>query len=398
MSQYLLNLVEEFRRSPEIQHRKNAVTALAVIADQEATARLVEVALTDLVPDVRERAEKEILALGPNVRDGVTEIAIRELEQKKKRQAAYIMLGRFRSNGWEIPFSRTPFLTWLRLSLGLNGQLYPLRNMKFRTRSWKHGLLGGVVAVAFLSIVFFRSWQLKDYGGFTAISVFLAFCSPLLAILATQRTSPIGLYAHHLLGFLTETVTTLFFASLCFIGLLLLYFFLSRGYIGSDWWVLLMPLIMGVFVAIVRGGTIIAYGRFNNRMWNWWTQVVIGVATGTLLLTIINFIAWGTSTDFSYDTLSRVIGVMWIVLFPTSIITANAFAAIDNEISPIRPIIGRLGTALCILILIPFLAVTTLVFKLGKDAYVYSRGPVLNHVFNKITRRPERAPIYPWEE
>src|SRR5215213_840473 len=118
MSQNLLNLVEEFRRSPEIQHRKNAVTALAVIADEEATARLVEVALTDLVPDVRERAEKEILALGPNVRDGVTEIAIRELEQKKKRQATYIMLGRFRSNGWEIPFSRTPFLTWLRLSLG----------------------------------------------------------------------------------------------------------------------------------------------------------------------------------------------------------------------------------------------------------------------------------------
>jgi hypothetical protein len=396
MSRNLLSVVEEYLRSPEVQHRKNAVTAFAILADEKATAKLIDTALMDAEPGVRQRAEQEILSFGPTEQDRVVKTVKVGLEDPRKRQAAFLLLGRLRSNGWKMSLSRWSLLIWLRLTWRLNLQLYPVRNWRFRTRAWKYGLLGAAAAAVIMGPIFLRSWKLDDYRGFIGYGLGLAFLSPVIAVFATQRTTPIGLYADALLGFFAEILATFLFAFLGFGIVIMLYILYASPYAILEYekWFLLTPLIIPAFIALVRAGTIFGYGRFVNRRWNWFTQIAMGVATGTLGLTFINFIAW--ILDEYNEALMSTIGSWWIFLFVTSFITANAFAGIDNQNSPIRPIFGRLGTIVCILVLIPFIAIVGTVLILGRGAYdQHEKGPLLNTVFEKVTstRRPTPTPF-----
>jgi hypothetical protein len=393
MSKNLLNVVEEYLRSPEVQHRKNAVTAFAIMADEQASAMLVDIALTDTEPGVRQRAEEELLAVAPAQQKEVIETTKRRLDDPKKRQAAYLFLGRLRSNGWNVSLNRWPLLMWLRLTWGLNLHLYPVRNWRFRTRAWKYGLLGAAAGVAFMGMVFLRSWQLQDYGGFILYSFLLVILSPVIAAAATQRTTPIGLYADRLLGFVTEVLATFLFAFMC-LGVVLIPYtvFISSIAPHDEDWLFLSPLIIPAFLAVVRIGTIFGYGRFVNRRWNWFAQIVMGVAIGTLALTTLNLIGWTLGMPESF------MAGLWVLLVTTSFIAANAFAGIDNQTSPIRSVVGRLGTVACILILVPFIGIVGTVLVMGRAAYSdhSQRGPTLNTVFEKITGTPAPSPTpYP---
>src|SRR5262245_56552188 len=97
-------IVKEFSDSPSEQHRKNAATALAVLADDEKSLReLFRLALSDKSPDVWGRAENEIADLPKKHLETVLKWLRDELEMGGPNQlSAYRVLGRLRKAGVPI--------------------------------------------------------------------------------------------------------------------------------------------------------------------------------------------------------------------------------------------------------------------------------------------------------
>src|SRR3712207_3033598 len=99
MSRDPLSIVDEFLRYPDPQMRKNAVTALALVESEKAIRRLVEIALSDSEPQVRKRAEDEILRLDGQQAEWAVEALGAAMKDSERRLLAYAALGRLRSRG-----------------------------------------------------------------------------------------------------------------------------------------------------------------------------------------------------------------------------------------------------------------------------------------------------------
>src|SRR5437764_13763803 len=93
-------IVKEFALSPSDQHRRNAATALAVLAAEDQSLReLFRLALMDKSAEVLERAEAEIAALPKERLDKVLAWLREEVSGGNYQLNAYRMLGRLRQNG-----------------------------------------------------------------------------------------------------------------------------------------------------------------------------------------------------------------------------------------------------------------------------------------------------------
>src|ERR1700681_3657975 len=164
MASNALDLVEEFVRSDEPQLRKNALTALAVINNEESIRLIVMTALDDVDADVRKRAQDEMFRIhGTGSLDDspasdnkmyyrlqLSSRLSRALSEgnENTQQRAYALLGVLRSKGAFMP---KPQISWgsdfwllivfirrrFRLTAGMNPYFYPLRNWPYRIRGWQ---------------------------------------------------------------------------------------------------------------------------------------------------------------------------------------------------------------------------------------------------------------------
>lgn len=385
-----LSVVEEFLRSQDAQQRRNAVTALAVMGDEEAIAQLVKVAISDADDSVRARAEQELLALEGDALDRATKQIGLALDDPLKRQTAYGILGRFRSRGLVKAVPRMSILDRLKLAWGQSRYLYPRRTWSSRLHMWKPGLAGGVIAIAILIVFFLRTWWREDIGGFFVISIITLMAAPIFAIFTTFRANPFHLYLDRRAALLVEVLTAFFLCLLGMVFVLLLLFVYAKGdiFLGPELGLtLVVMLASSVLAGIIRGGTIMSLGLFSDRRLNRTGQIIIGLATGFVFLSLFNFIEWKINSS------SIINSILWVIWLPMCIVIANAFAAVDLESVPTRAVMGRLSYIFSLLVLLPLLIGTLVVLLVGKGVF-QRHSPNLDLIFDEIASQiaPDNNP------
>lgn len=349
MSIKAITVIEEFLRSPAEQHRKNAVTALAALGDKESIERLTDIALTEQDAVSRNRAEQEILSLKGEQLDYAISLLEKATDNPANRRTANGILGRLNDKGQVINTPRRSPFTRLRLSLSLHNYLYPSRTMRFRLRAWKSGLLGSLIGYVFLYIILnlTEDWRDLPLIGNLFFAVLIVSLSFSMAILVTQRASPISFHHDRLAAVVVEPVfaSTFFFVIAIILALFL--WGVSIGDLGSFSQMLLTVFLISGLAGMIRVGAIIGYGVFSSRRLNKTAQVTTGLSFAILSITLVFLIVWlKTWGDNSGNNPWLIMGWMldhrsvrgmsWVILTPPAIIMAFAFAMVDNEHGPVR--------------------------------------------------------------
>lgn len=338
-------VMEEFLRSEATQVRKNALTALSLVDDPDSAGLIVITALEDDDPGVRRRAEEESLALDENLLNSARDVIVNALTSgdAQKQQRAYALLGRLRSNGITLSTPGMPWGIRMRMAGAMSSFLYPVRSLSFRLRSWQPGLLGSLVGVIplMLYMVAIRS----DTKGRTAITMGLAALAVLLvgtvvSVLATQFSTPINLQLRRFAATIVEVLAT-FFISL--FGLLIVFIVFSLLFSGDGRFygefglVLLVVPLLALFAAIVRLGTILAFGRLTFIQWprsktrNWLIQIGVGTAVGMLAVATPIYLIFKTD---AYEGDLQGYRAWWLAAFAVGMGLASSFAKVDREAPP----------------------------------------------------------------
>lgn len=356
-----LAIVEEYLSVTDIQVRKNALTALAVFANDETEiAKLIEVALNDPEIEIRRRAEKEITLLNSEA----LYIALMQLHtaisEKSTSLKAYALLGRLRSKGIDTGTPKLSLIQRLRLAANLNWSLYPARGVSFRLRALKYGLLGAILAISLIGLFLYVTTRV-DLREFINLVVMTVIFGPIAAALITQRTSPIAFQFDRFAAFLVEVGMTMLFSLLC--SLLLVVILLLDRWKGSN--ALEVLIFVPLIVGSTRAGTILAHGIFRRQRRNLWAQISIGAMAGFLVQTLITFLLWQTIgtdgwTPYKFYYEGSFLLFKWAFFLPLSFCMATAFAFIDLQAPPFKPIAGRASLPLCFLIAVLFISLTSL--------------------------------------
>ncbi len=378
-----LAIIEEFLRAPDAQVRKNALTALAVFADDETEiTQLIEVALNDPEIEIRRRAEKEISSLKGEAFSSALQQLHVALSKQSTSITAYALLGRLRSRGIEVSTPELSLFQRLQLAAKLNKSLYPTRDWKFRLRSWKYGLLGGVIGLALVGFFLSVTAKVRPEDFIDLVIPTLIF-APCVAVFVTARASPIALQFDRFAAFLVEVGTAIMLGFL-FSFLAILVTFNKLDLKDALNALIFMPLIIGV----ARAGTFLAHGIFKNRKWNLWVQIIVGAMAGVMAHTLITFIFW---RRLAPNAQGSFFPTTWVNLLPISLCAATAFAFIDRQAPPVRAVAGRVGLPICLLIVVLFTSLTSLAIAktskplAGFDAYN------VREIFNAIASQTIRG-------
>lgn len=345
-----LSIVDEFLRSPDVQVRKNALTALAVIGNDESISRLLDVALTDELKEVRTRAEEELLSLQDESLTCLTRLFRMVLADKERRRPAYALLGRLRGRGFTVPVPSLTMMQRLQLTAAITAFIYPSRGWQFHPRSFLSALGGGVLG-SLLFIVFLTIFATTGTGaefdaGFRGGLFFNALLlSPLMAVFATQRSVPINFHYDRFVATIIELIWIAVFG--CILYPVLVVLALLSGEASTDWptgqiMVSLIQLLL--FLTTVRAGTLIASGIFAKRRANLYAEVAVGTAFSIVAITAVDLLFFRVM-----DT--AFISSEWVLYMPLSLGIAAAFARIDEEFVPLKPVMGRAGPVLSVIFL-----------------------------------------------
>jgi hypothetical protein len=333
--------MEEFLRLGTPQIRKNALTALAVINDEESARLIATAAMEDEDVGVRRRAEEESLLLSSKFLQSVNDVFLKALTSPEfqKQQRAYAILGRLKSEGLAMPHPRMPRGIRMRLAGSMSSYLYPVRNLSFRLRSWQPGLLGTLVGMIPF-IVFMVNHGLKyqskiNFAGSLVLwSLVTLIIGTISAIFAAQFATPINLQLRPIAATLVELIAA--FVSMLGGGLLLsfLFTFLPIG-VPRDAVLLFVPL-LALLAAIVRLGTILAFGRagffkrLRRKTGNWLIQIVAGTASGFLIATGLYLLFSLYASPYEVPAFKGI----WLASLAVAVGMACAFAKIDSEAPP----------------------------------------------------------------
>lgn len=343
MASISTTLMEEFLRLGTPQIRKNALTALAVINDAESARLIATVAMEDDDVGVRRRAEEESLMLSSKLLQSVNDVFLKALTSPEfqKQQRAYAILGRLKSEGMVMPHPRMPRGIRMRLAGSMSSYLYPVRSLSFRLRSWQPGLLG-TLAGLIPFIVFIVNYGLRNESkSYAAIivslfSFFVLVVGTISAIFAAQFATPINLQLRPIAATLVELIAA--FVSMLAGGLLLsiLFGWIPLGFLHNDSVILLFVPLLALLAAVVRLGTILAFGRANSfkrlrgKTSNWLIQILAGTAAGSLIATGLYLMF---SLGASRYELPAFKGI-WLASLAVAVGLATAFAKIDSEAPP----------------------------------------------------------------
>lgn len=335
-------IVEEFLRSGSPQIRKNALTALAVIDDEDSACLIAKTAVEDEDSGVRRRAEEESLSLSGAFLTSMVDVFLTSLSSPEfqKQQRAYAVLGRLKSTGIDLPHPRMAWGNRMRLAGSMNSYLYPVRSLSFRLRSWQPGLLGTLVGLIPF-VAFIASMTKRSIG-----SVSVAALPPLLvlivgmltAVFATQFATPISLQLRPFAATLVELVAAFVPTLLSWVVL-----FVLLGWLGVFRFIyeeevfraipVLIPF-MAMMAAFVRLGTILPVGRLNLMKGQrkntiiWLIQLGAGTLVGSLLATI-PYVLLRLNAPLGADMI--LIKSSWLALIAIAFGLATAFAKIDAE-------------------------------------------------------------------
>lgn len=329
----------EYLHAPEPQVRKNAVTALAVLGGRESTRILVEMAMDEVDTDVRRRAEAEILELPDAERALAVDAIQRHLEERPRRNATYALTGRLRSQGWS---GRVP-LGWsarrLLTAHSLRALLYPKRDLRFRTRSAASAFGGAVVGTLFvLLLMYFAGVDWGDAA--TALCVSGLFFAGVLAIVVTQRATPIALHYDTLAGAVVELAWTALLS--IFPGFLLVIVAMLLSAPPDD----LLPAVptavlvdTPLLALAVRAATLATGGVSASPRVNQWIATAAGTSAGWLVASMLHVAR-------QHGPHNAAVVSWWLLALPASIALAAAFAAIDADAPRPRRVLGPLSPLL----------------------------------------------------
>ena len=331
MNRSSLAVINEFLRAGG-ESRKNAVTALAALNTDESLRQLVEVATTDADPDVRKQAEREITGLDLSSDGRVVACLQAALNDRKKRQAAYALLGRLRNQGALIPTKRLPFLTSLRLAASVGSYLAPRRDFLFRTRGVKPAVVGGAIGFVVLVMLMLMVLGLTDMGSLSQIFFLCAAFWVSSGLTLSQREPGMTFQYKRWAAVVVELIWAVVggaAAALIFVGFVGLY--------QSGWLSMLIPLkLMGkmaILGGVARFGTLVSFGVFNRSQMDRYAQGIVAVACGLVFITAVPL-----SLGLVGDRYSQ---INWLVLFPTAFAVAWTLASIDLSPYPRRPLFPK---------------------------------------------------------
>jgi hypothetical protein len=339
MSADPLPIVEEFLQSRDPQLRKNAITALALIASNESIEQLVRVALTDRDDAVRARCEDELVELQSN-RTAAFQLLRAALDNKATRMAAYALLGRLRSRGAAVdalPF--VPFSLRLRLAFSLREQICPTWSRDFWLRTLAPATVGGIIGLAFFLLAWISTrGSFPDFPVFASLVVSVLILSMFLAATTSYFMSPFGLQLYRRAATIVDLVSAFCLAYIgIFVSLLVVEFFVKLPFASEVYRELF--LIVPLYIAAIRLGTLLAFNifgtlsdfnvSFDPRQCNRVAQVVAGVATGVVACVVPVVLS---RTD---------VNALGISMMLAGVGVASAFASIDAQAPPFALLEGR---------------------------------------------------------
>jgi hypothetical protein len=375
------SIVKEYLEPTEpVQVRKNAVTALAALGDEESLALLVDSALNDGDAAVKERAEEEIAALSPAEGTKALQPILDGLKQKTRHPDAYALLGRLRSRGMSVHFPHLGMVTRLRLARLLRNKVYPKRGIRFFFRTTGSMSLGMLVAVLPISVYFMAILDItasSDFvgGTFGFYLVGWVLALPLVA-LATIYTSPLR-YEVDIKGsaILDMLVAGLVCGSIA--GLCVLAWASDHQEWGSS---LGLPLMVlgGVTLgaAAVRGGTLAGFGILRGKWPNYLAQMILGGLCGVAVYDLAAIALGRTEEPF--------VSLGWIWTYLGGFALAGAYAKIDAEPRP-RSVVSWPGR-------IPAFALAAVALSIGLFALIPGKhAPPIN--LGKIGKLPVEIPL-----
>jgi hypothetical protein len=198
VSRSALDTIADFLRDANVQGRKNAATALAILADPDALKLLTDLALNDPEPDVRLRCEMELLQLDGTILETARHHLLNALDQPPLAPKAYGLLGRLRGDGWRPAPSRASWWQRLRLAWGRRRELATERTLGSRLLLvTKLAAIGGVLATFVLSLFFWIARTGVDMGqDLTALMILGPLLGLTLSAFSLSRSSAVLFHWH----------------------------------------------------------------------------------------------------------------------------------------------------------------------------------------------------------
>ncbi len=395
-------IIEAFAAAPSAADRQQAPPALAALATPESIARLTALALADQHPEVRQRAEAEVQQLaGPALATAIQQLlsALNGQQGKQQQVNAYGLLGRLRAAGHEVPRASLPWRTKLRLAWSLNGYLYAPRTWQHCFRAWKWGLGGAVLGVLYCAVFaplvthFERDETMLTRIGIAAGALALG---SLIAILPTQRTSPINLQLRRGAATVVELLTTTLIpfviaaAIALFIAFLFWLFGQELTWKEVRYYILGSLALCSLLIGLTRAGTLLGGGLFQQPPWNRLGPALLGFMPALLGALAILYYFWAEP----YRAAARQHGARfamlnthnlaafltqqinpanpdrdaWLLFIPLALGIAYAFSVIDSESAPRRPLLGSLAIPVNLLLTVIFSATLLASLYLGYQA------------------------------
>ncbi len=322
-----------------VQVRKNAVTALATLDDEESRALLAEKAVTDESDEVKQKARDEIAAMPEGSSQQVLELVLRDLEDPQRQRTAYVLLGELRNKGLKFKFPAISFFSRIGLAKDMRDHLYPTRGARFWFRVLPGTLLG--IIAAWVGIVLFFA-GMRFYPDMSSSLLFLlvsGLVTLAVAIVATYMTSPARFYPDWVGGAFLEmgfVGVVAFFAAVVTILITIANIWELRPYF--------LMVCAPAAAASVRWGTLASFGLVRTKWLNRVIQTVVGGAFGVAVYELLTIVTRKNQAYF-YPA-------AWLWMVVASYGLAAAFASIDAESEP-RPATPRVLTAAALLVVVP---------------------------------------------
>lgn len=327
-----LTIVREYLSSQEPRVRGNACAALAAIGSRESLTELRDLALADPAPDVRARAAKEIEQLDPAPRALCIELILDAMGKPDRQRAASELLTRLRAAGAPVRLPPWPLARRLRLALRGRPEM-PWRWASF-LRAWLAAALGSFVGAVVL-LVGLESQGLATRKVQSLLLLAALAAASLLGMAAVQFSRPLRTYLDARLGSLVEIAAVSLGTLLPVLVLTLLYLFFwlrqSEASLGKAGALLLVGVLLAaMFVAAIRGGTLIGAAAVPARRWRGLAQTAVGAALGAVLLTglfqgLIHLPRIRSDLPAAEFTTG-----WWLLLLPAAFGIAAAIARLDD--------------------------------------------------------------------
>lgn len=342
----ILGVVDEYCQDPDPQVRRNAAVALGVLDSDESIKRLVEIAVGDHDATVREKAS-EVIKSSPEKAAAAEQKLQDLLGDDLTFVEVYNLLGQVRRTLGINPLFGFSWRKRMRLAYR---ERLKLRAGRRRVRWWPigTGVLGGLIG-AVATIIHLSFAQDLDLS--TGVTLALIFIGPILggilAFATAQMIEPATRCMDRLMSLILDHVLIVVSGGVIsvVIGGLVAVFQIEPTRRLVIWTVAAVTIV----AAIVRLGTILAFGAYPRSSIRLMAAVVSGATMGIAGAGII----WFVSAPTVHDGSSGDINTIALFLLPVAWGLGLTFATIDRKMPPLFPRFGEwFGAAMGVLLLL----------------------------------------------